>query len=227
MILRPAITAVFFTVIFHRIAKLESPGSSSYLDFVLVAILPWQFFSASLLEGSNYLIENPNLVRKVYFPRALMPLSALISNFFDFAVLLGLWMIYFLCHAPQVSVLGLATIFLIAIPYLILLTMGAVLLLAALNVRFRDFRYVIPFLIQIGTFITPIGFSTEIIPSEFKFFYYMNPLTGLVDLFRFGFWAQPLPPPSLLAVSVVSGLAIFILGLSIFEKTERNLSEIL
>src|SRR2546423_7461306 len=182
-VIRPFLTMLVFVFIFGRIAKLPSDGVP-YPVMVFAAMLPWQLFASSLSEGSNSLITNANLISKVYFPRLIVPASAVIVSFVDFAIslgLLGLLMIWYQVW-PGIYLLSLPLFTILAL----LTSAGAGLWLAALNVEYRDFRYVVPFIVQFGLYLSPVGFSSSIVPERWRLFYSLNPMVGVIDGFR---WA--------------------------------------
>src|SRR5256885_1000879 len=196
-VIRPFLTMVVFVFAFSRIAKLPSEGVP-YPVMVFAAMLPWQLFATSLSEGSNSLITNANLISKVYFPRLIVPASSVIVSFVDFAIslaLLGVLMIWYQVRpGPHLLALPLFTIL------ALITSAGAGLWLAALNVEYRDFRYVVPFIVQFGLYLSPVGFSSSIVPEKWRLLYSLNPMVGLIDGFR---WAisggrPPLHPPRLL-----------------------------
>src|SRR5437867_5902154 len=178
---RPFLVMVVFTVIFGRIAGLPSSGTS-YALIVVAAMLPWSLFSTALGEASNSLIGNERLISKVYFPRLIIPAATVVTAFVDFlisfAILLAL-MVYYR-FAPSWNILLLPLFILMAL----LASLGPGLWITALNVKYRDFRYVIPFLVQFGLYVSPVGFSTNVIPSEWRLLYSLNPLVGVIDGFR-------------------------------------------
>jgi lipopolysaccharide transport system permease protein len=197
-LIRPFLTMVVFTVVFGELAKLPSEGGAPYPVLVFGGMLPWQFFSTALSSCSDSLINNANLLTKVYFPRMIIPASAVISSCVDFLIsffiLAGL-MLWF--HVwPSWRLLTLPLWMSIAFAA----SMGAGLWLASLNVQYRDFRYVVPFLVQIGLYVSPVGFSSTIIPTKWQLLYAMNPMVGVIEGFRwaiigkstminpFGFW---------------------------------------
>src|SRR5438270_117984 len=180
-VIRPFLTMVVFVLVFSRIAKLPSDGVP-YPVMVFAAMLPWQLFSTSLSEGSNSLISNANLISKVYFPRLIVPTSAVVVSFADFlisAVLLALLMIYYAVW-PGWHLFALPIFTLLAIGA----SIGASLWLAALNVKYRDFRYVVPFLVQFGLYVSPVGFSSSRVPEKWRLLYDLNPMVGVIDGFR-------------------------------------------
>jgi lipopolysaccharide transport system permease protein len=224
-ILRPFIAMVIFTVVFGRIAKLPSNGIP-YPILVFAAMLPWQFFANSLSEASNSLVANTNLISKVYFPRLIIPAGAVITSLVDFlvsAVLLGALMIWFR-FMPDWRLLTLPLFTLMAF----LAALGPGLFLTALNVKYRDFRYVIPFIVQFGLFVSPVGFSSDVIPENWRLIYSLNPIVGVIDGFR---WAicrgesQIYIPGFILSLTVI---ALFLwLGFWYFRKTEKGFADVI
>ena len=224
-VLRPFLTMVVFVLIFSKIAKLPS-GGLPYPVMVFAGMLPWQLFSTSLSEGSNSLITNANLISKVYFPRLIVPTSAVVVSFADFAVsavLLGLLMIYY----------GVwPSLFLLAIPAFILIglgaSVGAGLWLAALNVEYRDFRYAVPFLVQFGLYVSPVGFTSAIIPEKWRILYSLNPMVAVIDGFRWsisgGRSAMFLPG---LGIGCVVTLVLLLSGIWYFRRMERTFADVI
>jgi lipopolysaccharide transport system permease protein len=224
-LIRPFITMVIFTVVFNQLAGLDS-GKIPYPILVYAAMLPWQFFASALQECSNSLIYDANLVSKVYFPRLLVPASSVIVSFIDFLIsgmiLLGL-MIYF-NFVPPWQIVTLPFFILIAIAA----TMGGGLWLSALNVKYRDFRYVVPFIVQCGLYISPVGFSSEVVKAQWRLLYSLNPMVGVIDGFRWailGEAAQIYWPGFLLSNSLV--LLLLVTGIRYFRHTERTLADII
>ena len=225
-LIRPFLTMVVFTVIFGKLAKLPSEGDAPYPIMVFAATLPWQFFANSLSSCSQSLLTNNRLISKIYFPRLIIPVSGVIVSFVDFlisgAILLGLMIWYDFVPSWRV----------ITLPFFIGIvfgaTMGIGLLLAALNVSYRDFRYIVPFMIQLGLYVSPVGFSSSIIPEEWKMLYYLNPMVGVIDGFR---WAilgleNPIYLPGFM-MSIVIVLVFLYLGLWYFRKMERTFADII
>lgn len=224
-LLQPFLTMLVFTLVFGRLAKLPSHGAP-YPVFVFAALLPWQFFSRALSESSTSLITNTNLISKVYFPRLIVPMGTIVVALVDFliafAILAGLMAWYSYWPAPRMLLLFLL------IPAAVAVAVGPGLLIAALNVRFRDFRYVVPFIVQLGMYISPVGFSTDIVPDKWKLLYSLNPMVGLIDAFR---WVIVGPgSPVYLPSLYISGVMIVVmlaLGIWYFRKTERTFADII
>jgi len=224
-ILRPFLGMVVFTVVFGRLAKMPSHGVP-YPLLVLAAMLPWQFFSSSLSEASQSLVTNVNLVSKVYFPRLIIPAGAVITSLADLlisAALLGFLMIWFR-FLPDWRILTLPLFTLLAF----LAALGPGLFLTALNVKYRDFRYVIPFIVQFGLFISPVGFSSDVVPEKWRLLYSLNPMVGVIDGFR---WAicRGAPPIFLpgFALSMFVVILLLILGFWYFRRTERTFADVI
>lgn len=222
---RPLLTMLVFTVIFGKIAKLPSDGIP-YPVMVFAAMLPWQFFASSLSETSDSLINNANLLTKVYFPRIVMPTSAVIVSLVDFAISFGiLLLLMFLYQFPP-------NWRIVALPFFLMLAMSAAigsgLWLSALNVKYRDFRYIVPFIIQFGLYISPVGFSSNVIPEKWRFIYSLNPMVGVIDGFRWAIIGTENTlylPGFILSTTIV--IAILTSGIWFFRKLERSFSDII
>ena len=224
-LIRPFLTMVVFTIVFGTLAKLPSEGAP-YPILVFAAMLPWQFFANALSECSNSLISNANLISKVYFPRLIVPASAVVVSFVDFLIsgmiMLGLMAWY--NFVPSWRILTLPLFILIASAA----AMGAGLWLAALNVKYRDFRYIVPFIVQFGLYISPVGFSSNIVPEQWRLLYYLNPMVGVIDGFRWAilggetklYWLG-----FMLSLGLVS--LLFFSGLWYFRKMERSFADVI
>lgn len=225
-ILRPLLTMVVFTLIFGRIAKLPSDGDAPYPLLVFAAMLPWTLFATSLSDASNSLIANVNLISKVYFPRLIVPSATVVSAFADFLislVLLGGLMIFYQ-FAPTWNVLFLPLFMLLALAA----SLGPGLWMTALNVKYRDFRYVIPFVAQFGLYVSPVGFSSSVIPERWRLLYSLNPIVGVIDGFRWcllGGASKMYWPGFSISLIVV---AFFLwLGVSRFRKMEKSFADLI
>ncbi|MBE9199399.1 MULTISPECIES: ABC transporter permease [unclassified Nodularia (in: cyanobacteria)] len=224
-LIRPFLTMVVFTVIFGRIANLPSEGAP-YPILVFSAMLPWQFFANSLSECSNSLIGNANLISKVYFPRLIVPTSAVVVSFVDFMIsgmiLLALMAWYNFVPSWRIVTLPLF----IAIAFAA--SIGAGLWLASLNVQYRDFRFIVPFIVQFGLYISPVGFSSSVVPEEWRFLYSLNPIVGVIDGFRWailGGDSHLYLPGFLLSLGLVALLLIS--GIWYFRKMERKFADVI
>jgi lipopolysaccharide transport system permease protein len=224
-LIRPFLTMVVFTVVFGNIAKLPS-GGAPYPILVFAAMLPWQFFANALSESSNSLISNSNLISKVYFPRMIVPTSAVIVSFVDFMIsgiiLLGLMAWY--NFVPDWRILTLPLFILIAFAA----AMGAGLWLAALNVEYRDFRYIVPFIVQFGLYISPVGFSSSVVPEQWRLIYSLNPMVGVIDGFRWailGGGSSIYLPGFALSLGLV--VLMLISGIWYFRRTERTFADVI
>ena len=225
-LIRPFLTMVVFTVVFGKIAKLPTEGDAPYPILVFAAMLPWQFFANSLAECSNSLIGNANLISKVYFPRLIVPTSAVVVSFVDFLIsgiiLLGLMAWY--DFVPSWRILTLP--FFIAIAFAA--SMGAGLWLASLNVQYRDFRYIVPFIVQFGLYISPVGFSSNVVPQQWRLLYSLNPIVGVIDGFRWailGGESNLYLPGFLLSLGFVA--VFFFSGIWYFRKMERTFADVI
>jgi lipopolysaccharide transport system permease protein len=225
-IIRPLLTIVVFTIVFERVAKLPAPAAVPYPLLVTAAILPWQFFANGLSEASNSLITNSNLVSKVYFPRVVIPASTVIASAVDFLITLVLFLFLMIWYQflPdwRVAVLPLF------MGWAFLVALGAGLWLCALNVRYRDFRYVIPFIVQFGIYVSPVGFSSSVFPEQWRWLYSLNPMVGVIDGFRWSLLrgAAPLDAISLLPSLAVTTV-VCVVGIRYFRKVERTFADII
>jgi lipopolysaccharide transport system permease protein len=224
-IIRPFLTMIVLTVVFSKIAKLPSEGVP-YPLLVLVGMVPWQFFSSSLTESSNSLISNSSLLTKVYFPRLILPASTIIASLVDFLIsliLVFILMIYYR-HIPSINIIFLP----LFLAIIILSSLGAGFFIAALNVKYRDFRYIVPFFVQFGLYITPVGFTSKIVAEKWKLIYYLNPMAGPIDGFRWALLTNEsrIYVPGLILSSVVT-ILILILGISYFRKTEKKFADLI
>lgn len=222
---RPFITMLVFTLIFGKLANLPSEGVP-YPILVFAALLPWQFFSSAFSGAGESLVGNAGMISKVYFPRLVIPVSALIVSFVDFLIacliLLGLMIWY--GFEPNLRMLTLPIFVLVAFAA----AMGTGLWIAALNVKYRDFRIIIPFVVQIGLYISPVGFSSTIIPEQWRLLYSINPMVGVIDGFRWailGGNAQLYWPGFLLSISLV--MVILMTGIAYFRKTEKTFADVI
>ena len=225
-IIKPFLTMIVFTVIFGGLAKLPSDGDAPYALMVFAAMLPWSLFSTSLTQASNSLIGNVALINKVYFPRLIIPTSTVVTALIDFligfVILIGM-MVYYK-YSPSINILFIPLFIMLAL----LASLGLGLWITALNVKYRDFRYVIPFIVQIGLYISPVGFSSNTIPEKWRLIYSINPMVGVIDGFRWCILGGNSPiywPGLTLNIAVV--LLFLWLGISQFRKMEKIFSDLI
>jgi lipopolysaccharide transport system permease protein len=224
-IIRPLLTLVVFTIVFGKLAGLPGNGVP-YALLVTAGLIPWQFFSNAFTEASNSLIGNSGLLSKVYFPRLIIPASAVLVAIVDFLISLlilsGLMIWY--RFSPGIQILLLPVFLMPAL----LVSLGAGFLVSALNVEYRDFRYIVPFVVQFGLYISPVGFSSTVIPDQYMFLYYLNPMAGVIDGFRWcilggSSWINWSGFMISMSVSVV----LFLSGLFYFRKMERGFADVI
>jgi lipopolysaccharide transport system permease protein len=226
-IIRPLLTMLIFTVVFGRWAKMPKDGDAPYAIIVFAGLLAWQFFANALLESSNSLIGNEKLISKVYFPRMIIPASSVITSFIDFLISFVLLLILFIfyLYTPPVQIFLMPLFWIMAFAA----TFGPGLYLTALNVKYRDFRYIIPFIVQFGIFISPVGFSSSIIPEKWKWVFAINPMTGVIDGFR---WCivKDAPNPMLHYPFYISlGVTIFLVWIAVwqFRRMEKSFADLI
>lgn len=224
-VIRPLLTMVIFVIVFGKIAKLPSEGVP-YPIFVFAAMLPWTFFATAFGDASNSLIGNTNLVSKVYFPRLIVPASAVIVAAVDFMISLAILLILMVWYQywPDWRVITLPLFLLLGF----FAALGSGLFIAALNVKYRDFRFIIPFIVQFGLYISPVGFSTTIIPEQYRLFYYLNPMVAVVDGFR---WAISGGNTSLNVTEVIISIIVVVIlcvaGVLQFRKMEKTFADVI
>ncbi|MCI0389849.1 MAG: ABC transporter permease [Acidobacteria bacterium] len=225
-LIRPFLTMLIFTFIFNKVAKLSAPGSAPYSLFVFAAMLPWQFFSTALAEASNSLIGNSNLISKVYFPRLIVPAGSVITSFVDFLITLGLMaaMMVWYGFPPDWRLLTLPLFMALAFGS----AFGAGLWLCALNVRYRDVRYIIPFIVQFGLYISPVGFGSNVVPQNLQALYACNPMVGVIDGFRWSLLRgeSPLTGSALVTSLLVTSL-LCLSGIRYFRRTEKTFADVI
>lgn len=225
-VIRPILTMIVFTIVFGKLAKLPS-GEIPYPILVFAALLPWQFFSTAFSDAGNSLVANGSILSKIYFPRLIIPVSAVIVSLVDFLlaslILAGLMVWYGV--SPDWRV--------ITLPFFVLLAfgsaMGAGLWVAALNVKYRDFRILIPFVVQFGLYVSPVGFSSSIVPPDWRLAYSINPMVGVIEGFRWALLDEPsggLYWPAT-GMSVLGVSLLMITGIWFFRKTEKTFADII
>jgi lipopolysaccharide transport system permease protein len=222
-VLRPVLAMMVFSVVFGRLAGLPSDGNTPYPIMVFAAMLPWQFFASGLSDAGNSLVSNAPMVSKVWFPRMLLPASSILVNAADMILSLMVLALLMLGYgfAPSWRMLLLPALVLPAA----VTTLGAGLALCALNVTYRDFRYIVPFIIQLGMYVSPVGFSSAVVPQAWRAAYYLNPMAGVIDGFRWAILGTDLPYLPGLIISAAVSLALLFTGLRIFRRMEATFAD--
>jgi lipopolysaccharide transport system permease protein len=224
-LIQPFLTMIVFTVIFGKIAKLPGFNNVPYAIVVLSGLLPWQFFSSALLAASSGLLSNASLISKVYFPRIIIPVSAVVVSFVDFIVgfMLLVCVYFWYGFSPNIHVLALP----IFIVMCALASFGPSLWVAGLNLKYRDFRYIIPFMIQIGIYVSPIAFTSSIVPHDWRMIYSLNPMVGVIDGFRWCLLGDNVD--IYIEGQVISWCIILVflfIGVRQFQKIERSFADL-
>ena len=224
-IIRPFLTMIVFTIVFGRLAKFPSEGVP-YPILVYAAMLPWQFFSTWFSDASNSLLNNSNMLTKIYFPRLIIPVSTVIVNLVDFLIsfliLIGLMIWYH--FVPSWNIIYLPLFLGLAL----ITSIGTGVYVAALNVKYRDFKYIVPFVVQFGMQISPVGYSSNVIPEQYRLLYSLNPMVGVIDGFRWcilGNQSQIYLPGLLLSIGLI--VFLLILGIWYFRKMEKTFADII
>lgn len=224
-IIQPVLTVIIFTLVFGRLADLPS-GTAPYAVMTLAGVLPWQFFANAITQSSNSIVGAQNMVQKVYFPRLIIPVSSTLSGALDFAIGLVLLFGLMLWYAVPF------TWTLLLLPLFSMLALASALCLgiwmSALNVKYRDVKYVIPFAVSMGLYLSPVGYMSSVVPEKWKIWYSLNPLVGVIDGFRwaiFGSEFEPYWPGLMLSIGVV--LVLLVSSLVYFRATERTFADII
>jgi lipopolysaccharide transport system permease protein len=225
-VIRPLLTVIIFTIVFGRIAKLPSEGEAPYALMVFAGMLPWTLFATGLADSANSLTSNSNLISKVYFPRMIVPTATIVVSLVDFMISLCLLLMIMAWYRflPGWQMALLPIFLLLGL----LATLGPALWIAALNVKYRDFRYVIPFIVQMGLYVSPVGFSSNAVPEQWRLLYSLNPMVSVIDGFR---WCilrgqtQLFLPGLILGLSVTTFFLWF--GLRQFRNTEKTFADLI
>jgi lipopolysaccharide transport system permease protein len=223
-VIRPLLSMIIFTVIFGRVAKLPTEGTVPYPIMVFSALIPWQYFANSMQGSSESLIRAAHIISKIYFPRIILPTSAVLVSAIDFVIslvmLCMLMILYRFIPSPYIILLPIffipATITALGLGYWI----------SAISVKYRDFRQIMPFIVQFGLYVSPVGFSSSIIPERWRLLYSLNPMVGVIDGFRWciqGTSASLYPPAFL--ISLIMSTIVFVSGLRFFRKTEKSFAD--
>jgi lipopolysaccharide transport system permease protein len=223
-VIRPLLTMIVLTFIFGNLAKMPS-GGVPYPILVFCGMLPWQFFATAFSESGNSLVSNAGMISKVYFPRLVVPVSSVITSFVDFlisAVIMALMMVYYK-YLPGLSILVLPAFVILAFAT----AFGSGLWISALMVRYRDFRYIVPFVVQFGLYISPVGFSSNVVPDEWRLLYSLNPMVGVIDGFRWAILGESNIYWPGFYISVTGVIFLIISGIWYFRKTERTFADVI
>ncbi len=223
-VIRPLLTMIVLTFIFGNLAKMPS-GGVPYPILVFCGMLPWQFFATAFSESGNSLVSNAGMISKVYFPRLVVPVSSVITSFVDFlisAVIMALMMVYYK-YLPGPSILVLPAFVILAFAT----AFGSGLWISALMVRYRDFRYIVPFVVQFGLYISPVGFSSNVVPDEWRLLYSLNPMVGVIDGFRWAILGESNIYWPGFYISVTGVIFLIISGIWYFRKTERTFADVI
>jgi len=222
-ILQPVVTMVVFSIFFGKLAGLES-DNVNYPVFVLGALLPWQLFVYALTQSSNCLVQDADVLKKVYFPRLIMPIASVIAGLVDFLIAFAVLLVVMAYY----QVVPTAAVFMLP-AYVLLVILAALAVgfwLSALNVKYRDVRYVIPFLAQVWMFASPVAYSSALVPEQWKAVYGLNPMVGVIDGFRWALLDSPAPNTGTLLTSTFATCTLLIGGLFFFRRTERHFADI-
>ena len=223
-VIQPLFMMLIFTVFFGRLAKVPSDGLP-YPIFAFAALLPWQMFSRALTDASTSLVVNERLITKVYFPRLLVPASAVLASLVDFGIafvfLLGMMVFYGI--VPDQAIATLPLFILLAL----ITALGVGFWLSALDAQYRDVRYTLPFLTQFWLFATPVVYPSSLVPEPWRLLYGLNPMVGVVEGFRWALLGREMPPDAMLAVSVIASLMIFVGGLYYFSRMEKYFADVI
>jgi len=223
-VVQPVMTMILFTIFFGRMAGVPSEGVP-YPLFAFAALLPWQYFATTLGNAANSLVNNSNLLSKVYFPRLLIPLTSLFPPAVDFmiafVVLIGLMFYY--RQAPSVQVIWLPAFLILAM----VTTLGAGLWFAAMNVKYRDVRHIVSVLVQFGMFVSPVAYPSRIVPMPWLNLYALNPMVGVIEGFRWALLGTGAAPLRIIAISSVAAVALFISGFYYFRYTEKTFADVI
>lgn len=225
-VIRPLLTMLVLTLVFGKLGRMAAGSSMPYPLIVLSGLLPWQFFASAMSESGNSLLANAGLVSKVYFPRLVIPASTLVTSLVDFLLslaLLALLMVWYE-FVPPATIFWLPAFLLLAIAA----AFGTGLWAAAVTVNYRDFRFIVPFVVQFGLYLSPVGFSSRVVPEDLRLLYSLNPMVGIIDGFR---WCVLGSPDGLywpaLGISIAGSLGLVISGLWYFRHTERSFADVI
>ncbi|WP_414661875.1 ABC transporter permease [Horticoccus sp. 23ND18S-11] len=224
-LIRPLLTVVVLTMVFGKLGKMPS-GGSPYPLLVFCGVLPWQFFATALSESGNSLVTNSNLISKIYFPRLVVPASSVITSLADFLISAGFLGVLLVIYRQPISLNA------VYLPFFMLLavaaSLGVGIWLSALMVQYRDFRFIVPFFVQFGLYISPVGFTSSVVPDQYRLLYYLNPMVGVIDGFRWSILGGEHTVSSLSVVlSTVTAILLVVTGIWYFRRTERIFADVI
>ena len=223
VILQPLLTMLIFTLFFGRLAKMPS-GGLPYPLFYYCALLPWLYFASSLQNATNVIVEQQRVITKVYFPRLVLPLSAVTSPLLDFGIgfsILVLMLIHYRVH-PTLTLLALP----LFLAFAFLTALGVGLFLSAMNAMYRDVRYVVPFVVQFWMFLSPVVYPSSLVPARWRWLYGLNPMAGIIEGFRWALTGSGEPPSALLCASAVAVVVLVVIGTMYFQKMEGIIADV-
>lgn len=226
VVLRPLLTMAVLTLVFNRIAGLGSDNDVPYPLLVLAGLLPWQFFTAAFSESGNSLVGNAQMISKVYFPRIIVPLGSVLAGLVDFMITLALLLplMSWYSHWPNWHVVFLPFFLLLGL----MITLGLGIGLAALNVRYRDIRIIIPFVVQFGLYLSPVGFSAASVPQSWRWLYDLNPMVGVIEGFRWSLLGDAAVFPTFPVInSLLMGVALLMFGVNYFRRVEKTFADVI
>lgn len=222
VVLQPLMTMGVFTLFFGRLAKLPSDGLP-YPVFYFAALVPWTYFSTALQNCTSVVVENQNVITKVYFPRLILPLTAVISNLVDFAIGFGVLLIVIFVYGirPEPAAIWLPVLLLLAL----LTALGVGLWMSALNALYRDVRYIVPFIVQFWMFASPVAYPSSLVPQRWRWLYGLNPMAGVIDGFRWALTGRGVAPGPLMVASASAVVAVVLGGLFFFQRMEGTVAD--
>lgn len=223
-LIQPLLTLIIFILVFDKAVKVDT-GEIPYAVFAMTGMCAWSYFSYVMMQAGQSIITSQSLVTKIYFPRLIIPISKSIVGFIDFVIAFAmLFVLISWYHVPLSGNIFALPVMILAV---IILSLATGIWLSALTIRFRDIQYIIPFLVQIGLYVSPIGYPSSRIPPEYKLFYYLNPMAGVIDGFRWSLLGTPLPESKYLVYSTIIIVLLFIGGIYYFRRTERLIADII
>jgi lipopolysaccharide transport system permease protein len=226
VLIQPLLTLVVFVIVFGELAGLPSDGGVPYPIMVCAGLLPWQLFSLAFINTSGSIVGNASLITKVYFPRMIIPAASVMVAMLDFFITLSILLVLMLYHEIPITyrLLIYAPLFVFMA---LLFSFGAGLLMASLNVTYRDVRFVIPFIVQVGVFISPVGFSTSLVSDNYKWLYYLNPMASVIDGFRSTIIPHAIFDIGGLVIGVTVTISVLYIGIMVFRKTEKSFADVI